>query len=345
MALTVRFHEIGGPEVLRIEDLPVRQPGPGELLLRVEAIGLNRAEANFRRAGYIEQPRSLPSQLGYEAAGTVELLGPGVTRFEVGEPVSVVPAFSMNDYGVYGELVVVPASAVVRRPEPISATVGAASWMAFLTVYGALVDIGGIRAGDAVIINAASSSVGLAAIGTVAHIGGVPIAVTRNSSKKEPLRQAGAAVVVGTDQDDLVAEVLKATDGVGARFVFDAVAGPGVRELARATAPGGIHFIHGTLSGQPTPFPGTETMRAYSMRSYTLFEFTRNPGQLREAERFITAGLLSGGLAPVVDRVFPLSEIVAAHRYLESNLQVGKVVVTVGAEPRPTVQHPQAVAR
>jgi threonine dehydrogenase-like Zn-dependent dehydrogenase len=84
-----------------------------------------------------------------------------------------------------------------------------------------------------VIINAASSSVGLAAIGTVAHIGGVPIAVTRNSSKKEPLRQAGAAVVVGTDQDDLVAEVLKATDGVGARF-------------------GGIRLIHGTLSGQPS---------------------------------------------------------------------------------------------
>jgi NADPH:quinone reductase-like Zn-dependent oxidoreductase len=86
MALTVRFHEIGAPEVLRIEDLPVRQPGPGELLLRVEAIGPNRAEADFRRAGYIEQPRSLPSQLGHEAAGTVELLGPGVTRFRAGTP-------------------------------------------------------------------------------------------------------------------------------------------------------------------------------------------------------------------------------------------------------------------
>lgn len=333
MALTVRFHEIGGPEVLRIEDLPVREPGPGELLLRVEAIGLNRAEVNFRRATYIEKPRSLPSVLGYEAAGTVERLGPAVTGFAQGEPVSVVPAFSMNDYGVYGERVIVPASAVVRRPEPISATVGAATWMAFLTVYGALVDIGGIRPGDAVIINAASSSVGLAAIATVNHIGGVPIAVTRSSTKKEQLTAAGAAVVVATDQDDLVTEVMKATNGVGAGFVFDAVAGPGVRELAQAVAPGGIHFIHGTLSGQPTPFPGAETMRAYSMRSYTLFEFTKEPERLHRAERFITAGLLSGGLAPVVDRVFPLSEIVAAHRYLESNLQIGKVVVSVAADP------------
>lgn len=331
MALTVRFHEIGGPEVLRIEDLEPRPPGPGEMSIRVEAVGLNRAEANFRRARYIEQPRSLPSLIGYEAAGAVESLGPGVTGFEPGEPVSVVPAFSMNDYGVYGERAVVPVSAVVRRPAPISATVGAASWMAFLTVYGALVDIGGIRAGDAVVVNAASSSVGLAALRTVAHLGGVPIAVTRNSGKKEQLRRAGAAAVVGTDRDDLVAEVMRATDGAGARFVFDAVAGPGVRELARAVAPGGIHFIHGTLSGQPTPFPGAETMRAYSMRSYTLFEITKDPGRLREAERFITAGLLTGGLAPVVDRVFPLEEIVEAHRYLESNLQVGKVVVSVGA--------------
>ncbi len=330
MALTVRFHEIGGPEVLRIEDLAVDAPGPGEVLLRVEAIGLNRAEVNFRAARYIEKPRSLPCRLGYEAAGVVESLGPGVTSLTVGEPVSVVPAFSMNDYGVYGELVVVPASAVVRRPEPISATVGAASWMAFLTVYGALIDIGGVAAGDAVIINAASSSVGLAAIQTVNHVGGMPIAVTRSSAKRQQLTEAGAALVVATDQDDLVTEVRKATGGPGAQFVFDAVAGPGVRELAAALAPGGVHFVHGTLSGQPTPFPGAETMREYTMRSYTLFEFTKDPARLRAATEFITAGLISGGLAPVVDRVFPLADIVGAHRYLESNQQVGKVVVSVG---------------
>ncbi|HEY5833063.1 zinc-dependent alcohol dehydrogenase family protein [Streptomyces sp.] len=330
MTLTVRFHELGGPEVLRLEDLPEPKPREGEVLVRVEAIGLNRAEVNFRRGLYIEQPRALPSLIGYEAAGVVEATGPGVDGLREGDPVSVVPAFSMNDYGVYGERVVVPATAVVRRPESVSSTAGAAVWMAMLTVYGALVDIGGLRAGDAVVINAASSSVGLAAMRLVGHLGGLPIAVTRGSGKKEQLARLGAGAVVATDQEDVVDAVLAATDGRGARFVFDAVAGPGVRALARTVAPGGTHFIHGTLSGQPTPFPGAETMSAYAMRSYTLFEITKDPARLATATAAITEGLVSGALDPVIDRTFPLTRIADAHRYLESGVQVGKIVVTVG---------------
>ncbi|WNI18791.1 zinc-dependent alcohol dehydrogenase family protein [Actinacidiphila sp. ITFR-21] len=330
MSLTVRFHEFGGPDVLTIEDLPVPEPGPGEVLVRVETIGLNRAEVNFRKGRYIEQPRELPSLIGYECAGTVESAGPGVTGLAAGQPVSVVPAFSMREYGVYGERVIVPAAAVVVRPERVDATTGAAAWMALLTVYGALVDIGGIRAGDAVVINAASSSVGLSAIRLVNHVGGQPIAVTRSSAKRDELAGFGAAAVVATDKEDLVEGVLEATGGAGARFVFDAVAGPGVRDLARTVAPGGLHVIHGTLSGQPTPFPGVERMSAYSMRSYTLFEITKDPARLEKAKGFITAGLVSGALAPVVDRTFPFSGIADAHRYLETGTQVGKVVVNVG---------------
>lgn len=329
MALTVRFHELGGPQVLRLEELPDPEPGPGEVLVRVEAIGLNRAEANFRRGAYIEKPRALPSLIGYEAAGVVAATGPGVAGIAAGDPVSVVPAFSMNDYGVYGERVVVPAGAVVRRPESVDAAAGAAVWMAALTAYGALVDIGGLRAGDAVVVNAASSSVGLAAMRLVRHLGGLPIAVTRSSAKRGQLAALGAGAVIATDRDDLVAGVLAATGGAGARFVFDAVAGPGVRELARTVAPGGTHFVHGTLSGQPTPFPGAETMRAYAMRSYTLFEITKDPARLAAATAAITEGLASGALDPVIDRAFPLSRIADAHRYLESGRQVGKIVVTV----------------
>ncbi|WP_405584811.1 alcohol dehydrogenase catalytic domain-containing protein [Streptomyces sp. NBC_01190] len=112
MALTVRFHELGGPEVLTTEDLPVPSPGPGEVLVRVAAIGLNRAEVNFRRGRYIDKPRALPSLIGYEAAGEVAATGPGVPGLAAGEPVSVIPAFSMRDYGVYGEYAIVPATAV-----------------------------------------------------------------------------------------------------------------------------------------------------------------------------------------------------------------------------------------
>jgi NADPH:quinone reductase-like Zn-dependent oxidoreductase len=102
MSRVVRFHQTGGPEVLKIEDLEVGVPGPSEIRVRVEAIGLNRAEANFRSETYLDQPR-LPARLGYEASGIVEALGNGVQGFKIGDAVSVIPAFSMNDYGVYAE--------------------------------------------------------------------------------------------------------------------------------------------------------------------------------------------------------------------------------------------------
>jgi NADPH:quinone reductase-like Zn-dependent oxidoreductase len=125
MARVVRFHRTGGPEVLQIEDIEVGDPGPGEVKIRVEAIGLNRAEAMFRSGTYLEEPR-LPARLGYEASGVVDVLGPGVAGLRPGDAISVIPAFSLNQYGVYAEEAIVPASAVVKRPVGLSATEAAA---------------------------------------------------------------------------------------------------------------------------------------------------------------------------------------------------------------------------
>ncbi|MFD9735480.1 zinc-dependent alcohol dehydrogenase family protein [Umezawaea sp. NPDC059074] len=330
MPLTVRFHRLGGPEVLQLDDLPTVEPGPGELRLRVTAIGLNRAEVAFRQGRYIDRPRAFPCGLGYEAAGVVSAIGPAVAGFAPGHRVSVVPAFSQNDYGTYGEEVVVPAAAVVRRAAGVDAITSAAAWMQYLTPYGALVDSGGLRAGDSVVVTAANSSVGVATIQLARLVGALPIAVVRSGEQTGVVLAAGAARVVVGGGEELVEAVLAETDGRGADFVFDAVAGPGVRDLYRATATGGSLVVHGTLSGEPTPFPGTDDMRAVSLRAYTLFEVTRSPERLRRAERFIGAGLASGALRPVVDRTFDLTEIVAAHEYLESGARAGKVVVTVG---------------
>src|SRR5271170_2854674 len=112
MPKIVRFHEFGGPEVLKFDELPATDPGAGELRIKVEAIGLNRAEVVFREGRYLERPAQLPSLIGYEAAGTVDAVGASVTAFKVGDKVSTIPAFSMSKYGVYGEMAVVPASAV-----------------------------------------------------------------------------------------------------------------------------------------------------------------------------------------------------------------------------------------
>ena len=110
MPKIVRFHETGAAEVLKLEDLPLTEPGEGEVRLKVEAIGLNRAEVMFRQGQYLQAP-TLPSRLGYEAAGTVDALGPGVSGVQIGDRVSTIPSFSMGEYGVYGESAIVPASA------------------------------------------------------------------------------------------------------------------------------------------------------------------------------------------------------------------------------------------
>lgn len=330
MARTVRFHELGGPEVLRLEDVDVADPGPGELLIRVDAIGLNRAEVLFRSGHYIQPVKHFPALLGAEAAGVVEAVGAQVTAFEPGQPVSVLPAFSMNDYGVYAERAIVPAAAVVNRPEGIDAVAGAAVWMPYLTAYGALVEVGGMRAGDTVVLTAASSSVGLAAIRTALRVGAEPIATTRTRAKADALLEAGASHVIVTGEEDVTQRILDLTGGRGAEFVFDAVAGPGVIDLAKAIAPGGTLLEYGAMSGETTPYPGFVLgMPALNMRTYTLPETASDPERLRRAVAFVASGLRTGAFTATVDRTFTLDEIVEAHRYIESGAQVGKTVVTV----------------
>ncbi|RJL27069.1 zinc-dependent alcohol dehydrogenase family protein [Bailinhaonella thermotolerans] len=332
MTKVVRFHELGGPEVMRVEDLEPGEPGPGEVRIRVEAIGLNRAEALFRRGVYIEPVRRFPARLGAEAAGVVEAVGPGVTGFAPGQAVSTVPGFSQNDYGVYAERAIVPAWALLRRPDGMDAVAGAAVWMPYLTAYGALVEVGGMRPGDAVALNAASSGVGLAAIQTANRVGARPIAITRGNGKRERLLAEGAAEVIVAGEEDVPTRLMELTGGRGVEYVFDAVAGPGVTDLARAVAPGGTHFLYGALSGLPTPYPGFDLgMPALNMRTYTVLETMRDPERLRRGTEFVASGLRDGAFRPVVDRVFPLEEIVEAHRHMETGDQFGKIVVTTSA--------------
>lgn len=331
MAKTVRFHEFGGPEVLRFESLEVSEPGAGEVRVRIEAIGLNRAEAAFRSGRYIERAQ-LPARIGYEAAGVIEALGEGVKGLSVGQPICVMPAFSMNKYGVYAERAIVPAFAVVKRPSRLSATESASIWMQYLTAYGAIVDIGGVGKGDAVVITAASSSVGLAAIQITNHLGGVSIAVTRTSAKEAELRRAGAADVVVLEKGALETEVLRMTEGKGAKLAFDPIAGPIVASLAAAMAQKGMLILYGNLSGQATntvfPF-GPSMMKGFSMRAYVVFEIIHDPKRFERARLFVEEGLENGWLKPVIAKTFPFEQIVDAHCYLESNVQVGKIVVTV----------------
>jgi len=328
MARVVRLHELGGPEKLVFEELDVGAPGPGEVRIRVEAVGLNRSEAMFRAGRYPTKP-ALPTLIGYEACGIVEALGDGVTGFAPGDRVSALPMYPLGRYGVWGTEAIVPARCLLPAPPGLTPAEAAAVWMQYMTAY-AIIEVGRAGIGDHVIIPAASSSVGLAAIQLANWAGAVSIAATRTSAKADQLKALGAAHVIATQETDLVAEVMRISDGKGARIVFDPVQGPYVETLTSAMAERGILFIYGGLSEQPTPYPHWNmAFKGLSMRGWVASEIWNSPERYRAAQARILLGLKLGHLKPVIARTFPFAEIVEANRFLESNQQIGKVVVTM----------------
>src|SRR2546428_3714387 len=224
MSRIVEFSEAGGPEVLRFKNVDVPEAGPGHVRIRVKAIGLNRAESMWRENKYIE-PVQFPARLGYEAVGTVDSVGKDVTTIAVGEEVNTIPSFSMNQYGMYGEVVLAPIHAVVKHPKGLSPVEAASIWMMFVTAYGALIEDAKITAQDAVVIPGASSSVGLAPIQIANSVGAKPIALTHTSAKRKQLIDADANDVIATEAADLAKAVDNITGGKAASVVSDQAGG------------------------------------------------------------------------------------------------------------------------
>jgi NADPH:quinone reductase-like Zn-dependent oxidoreductase len=325
----VRFHEAGQADVLRLEDLPLPEPGPGEVRLRVKAIGLNRAEVMFRNAMYPIDP-VFPSNLGYEASGIIEAVGPGVDRSLLGRTMSSVPSFRSDEYGVYGEVAILPVSALAAYPESLSYEEGTSIWMQYITAWGALVHFGKVAPNEHVLITAASSSVGIAGIAVTKAEGAIAIATTRTAAKKEQLLALGADHVIVTDDEDLVSRVMEITAGRGCRIIFDPIAGAGFERLAEAAADFALISLYGVLDYSPMIFPTALAFkRNLTVQAFTIFPLTMNPTTRAAAESYVYDHLENGDFKPLIDRCFQLSDIVAAHRYMETNQQIGKIVVRV----------------
>jgi NADPH:quinone reductase-like Zn-dependent oxidoreductase len=271
-----------------------------------------------------------PARLGYEAVGIIDAVGSDVSRFKVGDEVNTVPSFSMNDYGMYGELVLAPVHAVVKHPKSLSHIEAASVWMMFVTAYGALIEDAQLTKGDVVLIPGASSSVGLAAIQIANVVGATPVALTRTSAKRQRLLDAGASAVIVTEEQDLSVEVARLTDGKGARVIFDPVGGPTVSKLIGALAFQGTLYLYGALSSEATNIPVlTMIGKMLTIKGHNIWLTSGDPVRQAKAVDFILRGLESGQLKPIIDRVFSFNEIREAHRYLEGNEQFGKIVVTV----------------
>ena len=333
----VRFHELGSADVLKIEEVPLEEPKADEVRLKVEAIGLNRAEVAYRQGQYMEQPQ-FPSRIGVEAAGTVEAVGANVTNVKIGDRVGVIASFSQNQYGTYGETIILPAIALVPTPENVTHIEAAASWVQYLTGYFALVDVGKVQAGQHILITAASSSTGFAAIELVKLLGAKSIATTRTAAKKQDLLDAGADYVIVTQEENIAERVMEITNGKGAELIYDPIAGSTLETLAPAAAIGGTILLYGFLDSSPTVYPlMTAFARNFLLRTYAVYSFIGAPGfgiprneeAFARGVKFISDHLASGTLKPKIAKTFPFSEIQDAHRFMESNQQSGKIVVTV----------------
>lgn len=336
MPRIVRFHEFGDADTLKIDELPAPEPGAGEVRLAVDAFALNRADVMFRENRYIERPK-LPSRLGYDAAGTVDAVGEGVTDVEIGDKVLTYPAFSVTRYGVYGESAVVPAHALLPWPQNLSAVEAAAVGVQYMTGYFGLFELGKLGRGQHILITAASSSTGVAALQLAKAAGATVIATSRTSAKRQQLLDLGADHVVATGEEDLV-EAVRGIAGVqGVEVVYDPIGGATVGQYLEVVAPLGQIILYGLFDPTPAELPvGLLLWKSASIHGYKVFDFTGHKGlglqpraeAVHRAKRFFAEHLAAGSLLPVIAKTFQLDQIGDAHRFMESNAQVGKIVVT-----------------
>ncbi len=325
----VRIHQFGGPDVLHIEDTLVGEPGFGEVRLDIRAIGLNRTEVTLRSGRSPIKP-SLPTSIGWEAAGVIDEVGPDVENWRSGDRVALVPAYGAAQYALYSEVAIAPAHSLVAIPDDQTFEQAAATWAAFGTAWAGLISVGKLKNGDTVLISAASSSVGLAAIQTAIRVGARPIALTRTSQKAEALRAHGAAAVLAVEEVDVAQQVKDLTGGKGAELVLDAVGGPGFPKLVEATATGGMLILYGALSSEPTVVPPFQVFaRNLTIRGFAFPNIARSDEHLAAMKQFVGEGISERSLVPTIACTFKFDEIIEAHRFLESSNRTGKTVVSI----------------
>jgi NADPH:quinone reductase-like Zn-dependent oxidoreductase len=326
MPRVVVFDEFGGPDVMHVVQEPTARPAAGEVRVRIEAFAVNPLD-QMTRSGTSPAPVPLPhARLGVEGTGIIDALGPEVTGLEIGDPVILAAIPDASVRGSYAEYTTVPANWVIARPAGLEVAEAAAIWVGYSTAYGALVEKAGMRPGDQVLITAASGSVGRAAVQIANHVGAVPIAITRNTAKKDDLLAVGAAAVIAIDHEDVAEAARYHTGGTGADIVLDLVMGPGQQDLLKATRSGGTLVAAGFLDPRPTPVPATTPVTIVSYRG---FDFILDPIVVKRMAAFLNAGVRLGALRPAIGKVFALDNVVEAHRQLEKGPHTGKIVVTV----------------
>ena len=322
MTKAIRIHAYGGPEAMQWDDVPTPEPGPGEALVRHEAVGLNYIDVYFR-TGLYKAP-SLPATLGMEAAGTVSAVGPGVTDIAVGDRV----AYAMGPIGAYATERVIAADRLLKLPDGIDFKTAAAMMLQGMTAQYLIRRTYRVKSGDTIVVHAAAGGVGLILCQWAKHLGASVIGVVSTEQKAELARAHGAAhTVIG--HTHLPEEVKKLTGGAMVPAVYDSVGKDTFVASLDCLAPFGLMVSFGNASGAVPPFDlGILSAKGslYITRP-TLATYTAKRADLEATARDLFEVVQSGAVKIEVNQTFPLKDAAAAHRALEARQTTGSTVL------------------
>ena len=316
------FDTIGPPEVLHLADVPKPEPGPGDVLVEIAAIGVNFAEVGRRRGSFpLMHGQALPLVLGYECAGVVERVGSDVSSVAAGNRV-LVRAYPHT----YAEYAAAPESSVYKIPDELDFVQAAGISGVYTTAWQNIVNRGQLQADETVLVHACASGVGIGNVQVAKYVGAQVIGTASSDEKLEWAKQYGIDQGINYTTDDFVEAVMRITDGVGVPMVVDGVGGETFLQSLKALAPFGRAIVYGVASGQRQ---ATVTLPELWFRNLTVLG-AGSGGVDRETLDSIIGLVASGRLSVPVERTWPLEQAAEAHHHLESREVRGKVVLTIG---------------
>jgi len=326
MTHAIRFHETGGPDVLRWEEVTVGKPGPGEVRLRQEAVGLNFADTYFRSGLY---PVPLPAGMGVEAAGVVEAVGAGVDQVREGDRVTYTGF--INTLGAYSTERLVPAAALIRLPDEIECATAAAMTMRGLTASYLMRRIHAFKAGDSILLHAAAGGVGLIVSQWARLLGVTVIGTVSSDAKAEVARAHGCDYVIDYSHENVAQRVRELTDGAGVNVVFDSVGKDTFESSLNSLRRRGLMVCVGTASGPIPAFnPQLLAMKGslYLTRP-ALADYIADPAEKNDLAGELFGHVASGRILIEINQRYALEDAAQAHRDLESRKTTGSSIFVV----------------
>jgi len=317
----IQIHETGGPEVLDLAELPIPQPWPGQVLIRVEAVGVNFIEIYFRKGVY---KSALPFTPGSEAAGTVEELGPGVTGFATGDLVA-----SVGVLGSYAEYALVPATQLVKVPAGLTPEQAAAAMLQGMTAHYLSHSTWPLKAGDTALIHAGAGGVGLLLTQMAVRLGARVITTVSTPEKAELSREAGASDVILYTQQDFEAEVKRLTNSKGVDVVYDSVGRTTFEGSLNCLRPRGLLALFGGSSGPVPPFDLIQlsTKGSLFVTRPTLWHYVATRAELEWRAGDVMGWAAKGELKLRTEFVYPLTEAAQAQMDMEARKTTGKILL------------------